>query len=570
MLTFASKFPCVIILILDPCESVRCQPNQQCMLVNQEARCICSAGYTGTNLGCVDIDECAVNSCPTGAVCKNEPGSFSCQCPGGTSGDPYGSGCLRSNDPPTCSSTQPCPPGEQCISDNFGSNVCICIQGYARDQESGKCRDVNECTEHRDKPACGLNAICKNLPGSYDCQCPPGFNGNPFLECAGRLHNKLCVCQSNNLSFFLECNSPECRCQPPYKLVDGNCILAGCSKGEPCPIGAECITITGGVSYCACPKGFRTLPSGACEDINECLEGHVCGYGAECINKPGSFQCRCPPGHEGEPYNGQCSQAQKRCVSDNDCSPNEKCVQPGECTCPPPFFTDPQDNSCRNPCERFPCGINAKCTPSDPPKCMCETGFKGDPFQGCIDIDECHDRPCGYGAHCLNKKGGYQCVCPKGMTGDPYKSGCILDTGSVKSECTLNSDCADTLACIEGTCVSPCGSLVCGSHAYCEPENHAAWCRCAIGYAENANGECVSCKLKLDYFFGLDKIKLCFSVQRLRLRKWRTVHRNKFRTDMQVHRRSAGKPVSRRRVHHGYLLSNQPLRTTQHLHWRAL
>lgn len=172
---------------VDPCESVHCQPNQQCMLVNQEARCICSAGYTGTNLGCVDIDECAVNSCPTGAVCKNEPGSFSCQCPGGTSGDPYGSGCLRSNDPPTCSSSQPCPVGEQCISDNFGRNVCICIQGYVRDQDNGKCRDVNECTEYRDKPACGLNAICKNLPGSYDCQCPPGFNGNPFLECAGKL-----------------------------------------------------------------------------------------------------------------------------------------------------------------------------------------------------------------------------------------------------------------------------------------------------------------------------------------------------------------------------------------------
>jgi hypothetical protein len=78
----------------------------------------------------------------------------------------------------------------------------------------------------------------------------------------------------------------------------------------------------------------------------------------------------------------------------------------------------------KGPCERFPCGINAKCTPSDPPKCMCQTGYKGDPLHGCVDIDECIDNPCAYGAHCLNEKGGYKCVCARGMTGDPYRGGC--------------------------------------------------------------------------------------------------------------------------------------------------
>jgi hypothetical protein len=42
-------------------------------------------------------------------------------------------------------------------------------------------------------------------------------------------------------------------------------VLAGCSKGEPCPAGAECITIAGGVSYCACPKGYRIKNDGSCE-----------------------------------------------------------------------------------------------------------------------------------------------------------------------------------------------------------------------------------------------------------------------------------------------------------------
>lgn len=155
------------------------------MLINQEAKCICRPGFTGGNFGCIDIDECVDNPCQNGAICKNEPGSFSCQCPGGTSGDPYRSGCTKTA-PFSCSASKPCPTGEQCISDKFNEeNVCICVQGYVRDEETGKCRDIDECNELRDKPACGVNAICKNLPGSYDCQCPPGFNGNPFLECIG-------------------------------------------------------------------------------------------------------------------------------------------------------------------------------------------------------------------------------------------------------------------------------------------------------------------------------------------------------------------------------------------------
>lgn len=71
--------------------------------------------------------------------------------------------------------------------------------------------------------------------------------------------------------------------------------------------------------------------------------------------------------------------------------------------------------------------------------------------------------------------------------------------GSVapKGECTSNEQCADQLACIEGTCINPCSKLPCGANAYCEPENHAAWCRCTVGFKESANGECVSGKKTL-------------------------------------------------------------------------
>lgn len=42
--------------------------------------------------------------------------------------------------------------------------------------------DINECeTAER----CVSNAICNNTPGSYSCQCKPGFTGNALKECVG-------------------------------------------------------------------------------------------------------------------------------------------------------------------------------------------------------------------------------------------------------------------------------------------------------------------------------------------------------------------------------------------------
>lgn len=234
--------------LADPCENVHCGPNSHCMLINNNAQCQCSNGYTGgTSIsgGCTDIDECAANPCPSGAICNNLPGTYTCECPGGIKGDPYREGCAKSDLISHCDVDKPCPAGEQCVNDE-GRNVCICLQGYIRNQETGKCRDINECTESKGKAVCGVNSLCKNLPGSYECKCPPGFSGNPYSICE-------------------ECNSTECNCQLPYKIVNNNCVLSGCSNGEKCPNGAECIQISIGVNYCACPKGYHTLEDGSCE-----------------------------------------------------------------------------------------------------------------------------------------------------------------------------------------------------------------------------------------------------------------------------------------------------------------
>ena len=40
--------------------------------------------------------------------------------------------------------------------------------------------DVDECIQS----PCGQNATCRNFPGSYDCFCNEGFEGNG-LQCSG-------------------------------------------------------------------------------------------------------------------------------------------------------------------------------------------------------------------------------------------------------------------------------------------------------------------------------------------------------------------------------------------------
>ena len=77
---------------------------------------------------CQDIDECVdkTHDCnhEGGALCKNEDGSYHCECAAGFSILPDGS-----------------------------------------------CTDINECKSHS---ACRENAICKNTDGDYECECIKG------------------------------------------------------------------------------------------------------------------------------------------------------------------------------------------------------------------------------------------------------------------------------------------------------------------------------------------------------------------------------------------------------------
>lgn len=115
-----------------------------------------------------------------------------------------------------------------------------------------------------------------------------------------------------------------------------------------------------------------------------------------------------------------------------------RCVENAECCNLPAHFTCKCKSGfvgdgfveCRDVDEclgNTACGSNALCVNTvGNHTCRCQQGFAGNPYDGCVDVDECRSSPCGPGAVCTNLLGDYQCSCPGGWVGDPRSSsGCV-------------------------------------------------------------------------------------------------------------------------------------------------
>ncbi|XP_058271845.1 collagen and calcium-binding EGF domain-containing protein 1 [Hemibagrus wyckioides] len=80
-------------------------------------------------------------------------------------------------------------PCEQQCTDHFGRVVCTCYPGYRYDRDRHRnrlkpyCLDIDECSS-KNETVC--SQICINTPGSYRCDCDPGF----YLEDNGKTCSK--------------------------------------------------------------------------------------------------------------------------------------------------------------------------------------------------------------------------------------------------------------------------------------------------------------------------------------------------------------------------------------------
>ncbi|KAL9962005.1 hypothetical protein ACROYT_G031057 [Oculina patagonica] len=141
-------------------------------------------------------------------------------------------------------------------------------QGYAWDDVScNSCYNftcfkvIDECVTNTH--SCDVNAICRNVVGSYNCTCKAGFYGN------GRKCFDIDECTTNS---------------------------------HGCDVNAICNNTVGSYN-CTCKPGFKG-DGKKCTDIDECAtNSHGCNINAICNNTVGSYNCTCKPGYEGDGKN---------------------------------------------------------------------------------------------------------------------------------------------------------------------------------------------------------------------------------------------------------------------------
>ena len=75
------------------------------------------------------------------------------------------------------------------------------------------------------------------------------------------------------------------------------------SSGRPIHDCDHNCTNTIGTFECSCVTGYRLEHRTICNNIDECFEKtHSCADWSICTDNQGSYECRCRPGWEGDPY----------------------------------------------------------------------------------------------------------------------------------------------------------------------------------------------------------------------------------------------------------------------------
>ncbi len=164
-----------------------------------------------------------------------------------------------------------------------------------------QCIDVDECELNLDDCANPeQNGDCRNLPGTFECFCFEGYEGD------GKTCSDVDECEAgtDNCSDFAVCTNADpgftCECLPGF---EGDGIV--CSPPNECELGfdncdedATCTDTFEGFE-CSCNDGYAG-DGVECEDIDECEDGsHACDANAFCTNTIGAYECTCSPHFSG-------------------------------------------------------------------------------------------------------------------------------------------------------------------------------------------------------------------------------------------------------------------------------
>jgi hypothetical protein len=317
--------------------------------------------------------------------------------------------CAPGYTDPTCATpvcTSPCNNGGTCSA----PDTCDCTNtGYTGPTCS---TNIDECASLNG--GCHSDATCIDSPGSFTCECLPGFFGDGVT----------CVA-----------------CEP----------VSGCLGAVTCTNASD--------STCAlCPPGFaQPVPGAPCQNLDECALGtDTCDAAARCDDTEGAYTCTCPAGTSGDGFTcAPCPDGQVQpSEGQPTCSPcadgtfddgTETCATCSSCADGNFVFTSCtsiSDTVCATctPVDR--CEGPVTCTDTNDSSCsQCQAGYAQSlPGAPCLDIDECASSmdDCDPNASCENTAGDFTCTCDAGYEG----------TGTT---------CSD----IDGCLGDPCGGVTC-------------------------------------------------------------------------------------------------------------
>uniref|UniRef100_A0A1B6EBE4 Cubilin n=1 Tax=Clastoptera arizonana TaxID=38151 RepID=A0A1B6EBE4_9HEMI len=302
------------IMSTDDCLNNPCQNGGTCYDLINGFHCICLPSWEGKFCD-NDVNECnnfagTDLGCQNNAECVNYRGGYECRCAQGW----YGVHCTRRTfDCTKSSSAEMCGNGF-CVNsgDNGNGFLCVCNEGWTKDN-FGKCtKDVNECESKQ--PLCSQDPIvhCTNIPGSFACgKCPEGYSGN------GHYCTDVDECADNNGGCS---NLPKVKCintrgshtcfQCPAGYI-GDGTTCSVAPGGPCSVNnggchqnAKCYN-SGDILHCQCLRGYigtgygrngctpTALANSPCLNI-ECKNEGVC-----LAQSSNSFKCVCTAGFGG-------------------------------------------------------------------------------------------------------------------------------------------------------------------------------------------------------------------------------------------------------------------------------
>lgn len=472
----------------DPCIN-GCAKNALCLSHSHNAHCKCMPGYTGDPYvnGCSTVKLCESNPCHELAVCQDKIGSYVCTCPANFIGDPYKKGDNGCRHPSACTNGHSdCPAYAACLPDVSGVFLC---------------KNPCETTE------CGSNAICEVHNHQAKCRCMDNFRGEPNLMGCSRIP-RFCKSNPDCGDSQQECIDGQCRfvctidseCANGERCVDNFCVKA-CVVHDSCSPNEACVS----KGYCnvGCRENFECPSNQVCIQNsckNPCEIPYICGPNALCSVNNHNLTCSCPANFEGNPnpimgckrkyafcqinadcsignvcYEGKCRATCTSCLENERCF-NNVCFQScsSDSNCPAGEFCS--NNFCISGCRSDnDCGSNQICANS---QCTCVPGFSFVPEIGCVDIDECSQKPCHSSAICTNIPGSYRCSCHEGEIGDGW-TGC-QSTGDCPRgdlDCPSNAACRTDKNGIS-KCVNLCAFDPCGPNAICSIANHQVQCKC--------------------------------------------------------------------------------------------